>query len=112
MKTLMSLIEKEDNVFVKATLGHFFLGYIHPFSDGNGRTARFMMNALLSEGPYPWTVIHVEDRSRYIESLELASTEGDIKPFAKFISEQVQYSLERYASVSQTTLPYSKVLYP
>lgn len=103
MKTLMSLIEKEDNVFVKATLGHFFLGYIHPFSDGNGRTARFVMNTLLSQGPYPWTVIRVEDRERYIESLETASTEGNIKPFAEFISEQVQYSLEKYASNSITS---------
>ena len=99
METLMRLIQKEENVFVKATLGHFLLGYIHPFSDGNGRTARFLMNTLLSEGPYPWTVVKVDDRKRYIEGLEIASTEGNIIPFAEFIAEQVEYALKKYVTI-------------
>jgi len=39
------------------------IGYIHPYMDGNGRMARFLMNAMASRsGGYPWTVVRVEDR--------------------------------------------------
>lgn len=53
--------------------------------DGNGRTARFIMNILLVTAGLPWTVIPVEQRSIYMASLEKASVEGDISDFAKFI---------------------------
>jgi hypothetical protein len=45
---------------VRVVLGHWLLGYIHPYPDGNGRMARFLMNAMLASGGYPWTVIRVE----------------------------------------------------
>ena len=48
MKVLTELIVKEPNFAIKAVLGHFFLGYIHPFPDGNGRTSRFIMNFLFT----------------------------------------------------------------
>ena len=40
------------------------VGYLHPYPDGNGRIARFLMNAMLASGGYPWTVIRVEDRPK------------------------------------------------
>lgn len=46
MPVLMELLESEDNVIVRAVLGHFFFVYIHPYMDGNGRTARFLMNVM------------------------------------------------------------------
>ena len=72
-------------------------GYIHPYPDGNGRIARFLMNAMLASGGYPWTVIRVEDRDKYLNALESASVENDIKPFASFIAERVQWSMEQIA---------------
>lgn len=62
------------------------MGYIHPYPDGNGRLARFLMNALLASGGYPWTVIRVEDRDRYLAALEAASGDQDIIPFASFLA--------------------------
>jgi len=53
--------------------------------DGNGRTARFIMNAMLITGGYSWTIIPVEKRDEYMSALEKASVDGDIVPFAKFI---------------------------
>lgn len=53
--------------------------------DGNGRTARIIMNTLLVTTGLPWRVIPVEQRSIYMASLEKASVEGDISDFAKFI---------------------------
>jgi Fic family protein len=43
---------------------------IHPFSDGNGRTARFLMNAILTRGGYPSVVVRPEDRRGYLRGLQ------------------------------------------
>jgi Fic family protein len=67
---------------------------IERFLNNYGRTGRFMMNLMLGSGGYPWTVIPVERRADYLSSLETASTEHDIAPFAKFLAELVQKSIE------------------
>lgn len=90
MPALFDLIGNEDEPSVRAVLAHWLFGYIHPYPDGNGRTARFLMNVLLASGGYPWTVIRVDDRKRYMEGLEAASVGDDIRPFAKFLAEQVK----------------------
>jgi Fic family protein len=76
-------------------------GYIHPYPDGNGRMARFVMNAILASGGYPWTVIRVEDRVAYLEALESASVGGDIRPFAEFVAERVQGSMDDFGAKIQ-----------
>jgi diaminopimelate epimerase len=48
------------------------------------------MNVLLASGGYPWTVIRVDDRKRYMDGLEAASVGNDIRPFATFLAEQVK----------------------
>ena len=85
MPVWMELMEQEEDALVRAILGHFFFVYIHPYMDGNGRTARFIMNAMLVTGGYPWRIITVEERTSYMEALEKASIEGDITSFAKII---------------------------
>lgn len=86
MPELFDLMKKEENAAVRAVLGHFVFVYIHPYMDGNGRMGRFLMNAMLSAGGYPWTVIPVEERETYMKALEIASVKEDIKPFAQFIA--------------------------
>jgi len=56
--------------------------------------ARFVMNAMLASGGYPWTVIRVEDRAPYLAALDDASINLDIAPFARFIAERVHWSLD------------------
>lgn len=97
MPALFDLLEGEAEPAVRAVLGHWLFGYIHPYPDGNGRMARFVMNAMLASGGYPWTVIRVEDRAPYLAALESASTGMDIRPFARFVAQRVQWSLERAA---------------
>lgn len=92
MPALFDLLEEEEVPAVRAVLGHWMFGYIHPYPDGNGRMARFLMNVMLASGGYPWTVIRVEDRSEYLRALDAASIDGDIKPFACFIEESVKRS--------------------
>jgi hypothetical protein len=94
MPVFFELLENEKNPGVRAVLGHFIFAYIHPYMDGNGRMARFLMNVMLASGGYPWTVIPVEERKIYMYSLEKASVDGDIEPFAIFISKLVEESLK------------------
>ena len=82
MPALFHLLENETVPSVRAVLGHWLFGYIHPYPDGNGRMARFVMNVMLASGGYPWTVIRVEDRDAYLMALESASIDQDIGPFA------------------------------
>jgi hypothetical protein len=97
MPALFDLLESEPEPGVRAVLGHWLFGYIHPYPDGNGRMARFLMNAMLASGGYPWTVIRVEDRTAYLTALDRASIDLDIGPFAAFIAQRVQWSLEQAA---------------
>ena len=62
LPAFFDLIENESSPAVRAVLGHWLFGYIHPYPDGKGRMARFLMNAMLASGGYPWTVIRLEDR--------------------------------------------------
>ncbi len=97
MPALFDLLTTEIEPSVRAVLGHWMFGYIHPYPDGNGRMARFVMNAMLASGGYPWTIIRIEDRDVYLAALESASVDQDIRPFAKFVAGRVARSLEQAA---------------
>ncbi|HKC13227.1 MAG TPA: Fic family protein, partial [Vicinamibacteria bacterium] len=94
MPALFGMLEQETEPGVRAVLGHWMFGYIHPYPDGNGRMARFLMNAMLASGGYPWTVVRVEDRDAYLAALDRASIDRDIGPFAAFMAERVQWSIK------------------
>ena len=94
MPLLFELLEQEEEPSVRAVLGHFIFVYTHPYHDGNGRMGRFLMNAMLVSGGYPWTVIPLEERDKYMDALENASVEQDIKPFAEFIAYLVKAGLK------------------
>jgi hypothetical protein len=102
MEALFDLLEGEKEPSVRIVLGHWLFGYIHPYPDGNGRMARFLMNAMLASGGYPWTVIRVEDRDAYMKALESASVQMNIEPFAKFIAERVKWSMEQATAAKIT----------
>lgn len=55
---------------------------------------RFLMNAMLASGSYPWTVIPVQERDTYMQALEKASVERDIEPLAKFLGYLVGEAME------------------
>jgi fido (protein-threonine AMPylation protein) len=98
MPALFDRLEHEPEPGVRAVLGHWLIGYIHPYPDGNGRVARFLMNAMLASGGFPWTVIPVEDRNVYLAALDRASIDMKIEPFAEYIAQRVSWSVKQATS--------------
>ena len=96
MDAYFDCLAAEPSPSAAAILGHFFFGFIHPYMDGNGRLARFLMNALLVSAGYRWTIVRSEKprRDRYMQSLERASIKGDIRPFAEFIAGEMAVEWE------------------
>lgn len=87
--------ESEDRAFFltffAATLAHLYLAWIHPFGDGNGRTARLIECAILAHsGLVPWISTNVlsdfynKTRSRYYDRLEAASRQEDVAGFVAY----------------------------
>ena len=73
---------------------HYNLVAIHPFADGNGRTARLLMNYHLLRDGYPHTIIEMGERAEYLTALEDAN-EGRCKPFVAFILRSIERSIRR-----------------
>jgi len=88
--------EIEDNPIKIAVDAHFKLVSIHPFIDGNGRTARLLMNLLLMQVGFPPAIVRKEDRSDYIKSLEKAQTKDDLEDYYTLMFEAIDRSLEIY----------------
>lgn len=88
------LLTEETDPAVRVVLGHFIFVYIHPYTDGNGRMARFLMNTMLAAGGYPWTVVPVERRDAYMAALEEASVCQDIGPFTDVIGALVEAAMK------------------
>jgi Fic/DOC family len=86
MPQFFALLRGEVEPAVRVVLGHFAFVYIHPYLDGNGRMGRFLMNAMMAAGGYPWTIIPVERRTEYMTALESASVGQNIKPFTEFLA--------------------------
>ncbi|MGA9574320.1 MAG: Fic family protein [Lysobacterales bacterium] len=98
MPALFDLLSEEAEPAVRVVLGHFIFVYIHPYVDGNGRMGRFLMNSMLASGGYPWTVVPVEERNKYMAALEEASVGVNIRPFTEFLAQLVNAGLEGKAA--------------
>ncbi len=86
--------EKPDvNPIILATLFHYRFIRIHPFDDGNGRTARILMNFILMQNGFPPVIIKTEDKENYYGVLRLADV-GELEPFIEYIANNLIYSLE------------------
>ncbi len=95
IKELHQAAAKQNPLFT-AAFAHYQLVSIHPFVDGNGRTARLLMNLVLQQSGYPPAIIRKEDRLKYIEALEQAQTGGSTDAFYTMVYEAVDRSLDIY----------------
>ena len=102
MQNLMKEYKENWHSFhplVKATLLHGEFVKIHPFVDGNGRTARLLLNFELMKSGYTPIIIKKENRARYYEVLDYAHTTMEYRPFLEFVVELVIESEEFWLSL-------------
>lgn len=98
MGNLAYLINKnpeKHNIIELAAIAHHELVRIHPFVDGNGRTARLLTNLILMKNGFPPIIIFNKERKKYFECLEKAHF-GELKPFINFIAKAADRSLTLY----------------
>ncbi|MBU1148427.1 MAG: Fic family protein, partial [Candidatus Omnitrophica bacterium] len=82
----------KTNIIEYAAIAHFKLVHIHPFVDGNGRTARLLTNLILMKYGFPPAVVLKTDRKKYYDCLEKAH-KGDLEDFVRFIARSMERSL-------------------
>jgi Fic family protein len=82
-----------------AVEAHARLVAIHPFSDGNGRAARLVMNLLLMRAGYPPVVIGPEHRVAYIDVLQALQLRADPEPYRRFVAERLEASLDHHLAM-------------
>ena len=78
-----------------AALSHYKLVRIHPFSDGNGRVSRLLMNLILMKNGFPPAVVLNTDRKKYYDRLKKADM-GNESPFVNLMAQAVERSLDLY----------------
>lgn len=111
MEKLMKWFTEDQKAFHPielAALFHHKLVYIHPFFDGNGRTARLMMNIILMRAGYPLVILLKNDRKKYYRVLDKAD-QGKYQPLVKFIAQATERSLDIYLRALQPTNDPKKI---
>ena len=85
---------------------------IHPFSDGNGRCARLLMNLLLMQNGFCPIIIRPRDRKRYINSIEKAQLTGNIDDYIKFMVKRLSQSFDTIFDIFDTKneIPQEKLM--
>jgi Fic family protein len=81
-----------------AFTAHRRLVDIHPFNDGNGRTARLLMNLVLIRGGYPPAAVRPEDRLAYTRALQQAQAGQGTEAFDRLLYERLDATLQDYLS--------------
>ncbi len=98
MKEFINFLKSSKNLhpIELAAMAHYKLVTIHPFIDGNGRTARLLMNLILMKSGYAPAIIRKKDRLIYINSLEKAQIGGSNEDYLDIIYKAVDRSLDIY----------------
>lgn len=81
---------------IVAALLHAEFVKIHPFIDGNGRTARLLMNFEAMKSGYPPIIIRTEQRHSYYDALDKGAMTGNYTDFVKMVTKQAEEMLDLY----------------
>ena len=90
--------EKYHPIIVAALLHAEFVK-IHPFIDGNGRTARLLMNFEVMKNGYPPIIIKNEERHKYYDALDVGALTGDYTDFVKMVTKQAEEMIDLYLKI-------------
>lgn len=103
-KEMITLQQQYHPVEYAARL-HLKLVTIHPFIDGNGRTARLLMNLALRQHGYVITIIPAVLRREYLTTVR-SGNKGEIQPFVNFISQMVYEAQKDYIRILKAMTSY------
>lgn len=101
---------KAENPIILSAVAHHELAKIHPFIDGNGRTARLILNLILLKSGYPICSIKRTDRPRYYEAMSEADL-GNYDPIIELVAESCGELFAEYVRIreeSQRTTEWAK----
>lgn len=101
MASLVEWLANVESAPKKSVDAHYRLVSIHPFTDGNGRVARLLMNAILMQNDYPPLVIPKESRRAYVTSLEKGQTTGETSDYYRFMYERLLASMDDYLKMAK-----------
>ncbi|WP_337271489.1 Fic family protein [Oryzifoliimicrobium ureilyticus] len=104
MRDFMQWLAGAENTPDVAFKAHRDFVGIHPFNDGNGRTARLLMNLILIRGGYPPIAIRPEDRPAYIAALEEGQKGGSYQGFDDIMYARLDQTLDQYIRAANEIL--------
>ena len=87
-------VSSVDDIMTLSSYAHLQLLTIHPFVDGNGRSARLLQNLILLKHNLPLLIIRHENKSDYIAAIKNARAKEDVQPFQKFPEHEYTYHLK------------------
>ena len=101
MKSLFDYINSTDlNLILLSSIFHYYFVAIHPFTDGNGRLARFWMSLMLINYNIDFEFVPIEEeiylnQEEYYSSIERCHINSNANVFIKFILKMINSSLEK-----------------
>lgn len=101
MQEFATWLQHAGNTPATAFEAHRRMVGIHPFNDGNGRTARLLMNLVLVRAGYPPIAVRPEDRAAYIGALEAGQAGKGFDVFDGLMLQRLEETLERYITAAR-----------
>lgn len=124
MKNLIDFANQKDNIpeLVKASILHFYIAYLHPYFDGNGRTARLLHLWYLLQQGYPSTLFYaysnhiLKTKTKYHNTFNLIEDNYeiseliDLTPFIIYFNEYVYQKIDEITTIYPTIETYTQYL--
>jgi Fic family protein len=106
MEKFIEELKQIETPILQSLFAHYAIVTIHPFSDGNGRTARLVANFILMKNGYSPIIINKKDRLKYLKSLEMAQTRNLNQEYINFmlkcIEKSIDFSIKNYNKDSKS----------
>ena len=95
----MNEVKDKINPLILSSIFHYEFVFIHPFHDGNGRTARLWQTAILSHGEKAFTYLPIEsiikkNQEEYYIAIQNCNKAGNSTEFIEFMLEMIKYTID------------------
>ena len=101
----LDVADSDDDKLLAILDTHIQFEHIHPFSDGNGRTGRMIMNYSLLQQGFPPLIIEKETKAQYIEFLGNQDVDGFVQ-FAKVLLDKEEKRMQAFRNMDQERIEF------